>query len=68
MSSSTGNNRRQSPIPRAVLAGLIAGLAAGLVSYYAINSVLGLVIGFIAGAIVGSRTVLLMDKAREQDQ
>src|SRR5438270_9489973 len=68
MSSSTGDNRRPSPIPRAVLAGLIAGLAAGLVSYYAINSVLGLIIGFIAGAIVGSRTVLLMHKAREQDQ
>src|SRR5256885_11610965 len=46
MSSSTGDNRRPSPIPRAVLAGLIAGLAAGLVSYYAINSVLGLIIGF----------------------
>jgi len=29
---------------------------------------LGLIIGFIAGAIVGSRTVLLMHKAREQDQ
>jgi len=27
-----------------------------------------LIIGFIAGAIVGSRTVLLMHKAREQDQ
>src|SRR5436853_7782443 len=68
LSSSTGDNRRPSPIPRSVLAGLIAGLAAGLVSYYAINSVLGLIIGFIAGAIVGSRTVLLMHKAREQDQ
>ena len=68
LSSSTGDNRRPSPTPRAILAGLIAGLAAGLVSYYAINSVLGLIIGFIAGAIVGSRTVLLMHKAREQDQ
>ena len=68
MSSSTGDNRRSSPIPRAILAGLIAGIAAGLVSYYAINSILGLIIGFIAGAIVSSRTVLLMHKAREQDQ
>jgi len=68
MSSSTSHNRRSSPIPRAILAGLIAGIAAGLVSYYAINSILGLIIGFIAGAIVSSRTVLLMHKAREQDQ
>src|SRR5438094_1275968 len=68
MSGSTGEGRRPSPVPRAVLAGLIAGMAAGLVSYYVINSVLGLIIGFIAGAIVGSRTVLLMHKAREQDQ
>jgi len=68
MSGPTSDNRRPSPIPRAVLAGLIAGLAAGLISYYVINSVLGLIIGFIAGAIVGSRTVLLMHKAREQDQ
>jgi len=43
-------------------------MAAGLVSYYVINSVLGLIIGFIAGAIVGSRTVLLMNRAREQDK
>ena len=68
MSGSTGENRRPSPIPRAFLAGLIAGIAAGLISYYAINSILGLIIGFIVGAIVGSRTVLLMQKAREQDQ
>ncbi len=68
MSGSTGEGRRPSPVPRAVLAGLIAGIAAGLVSYYVINSVLGLIIGFIAGAIVGSRTVLLMNRAREQDK
>ncbi len=68
MSGSTGEGRRSSPVPRAVLAGLIAGIAAGLVSYYIINSVLGLIIGFIAGAIVGSRTVLLMNRAREQDE
>jgi hypothetical protein len=43
-------------------------MAAAVISYYVINSVLGLIIGFIAGAIVGSRTVLLMHKAREQDQ
>src|SRR5207245_5415341 len=46
MSGSTGEGRRPSPVPRAVLAGLIAGTAAGLVSYYVINSVLGLIIGF----------------------
>ncbi len=68
MGGSTDNNRRPSPIPRAALAGLIAGLVAGLISYYIINSVLGLIVGFIAGAIVGSRTVLMMYKAREEDQ
>lgn len=42
-------------------------MVAGLVSYYVVG-LLGLIIGFIAGAIVGSRTVLMMHKAREQDQ
>src|SRR5260370_4151915 len=68
MSGSTGDTRRPSPIPRAILAGILAGIAAAVISYYLINSILGLIIGFIAGAIVGSRTVLLMHKAREQDQ
>src|SRR5713101_6798429 len=68
MTSSTNNSRRPSPIPRAILAGLLAGIAAAAISYYIINSILGLIIGFIAGAIVGSRTVLLMHRAREQDQ
>ena len=67
MTGSTANNRRPSPIPRAVLAGLIAGIAAGLVSYYVVG-LPGLIIGFIAGEIVGSRTVLMMHKAREPDQ
>lgn len=67
MTRSKANNRRPSPIPRAVLAGLIAGIAAGLVSYYVVG-LPGLIIGFIAGAIVGSRTVLMMYKAREPDQ
>src|SRR5438105_15323869 len=56
MSSSTCDNRRPSPIPRAVLADLIAGLAAGPVSYYAISSVFGAIIGFIPGAIEGAMT------------
>jgi uncharacterized membrane protein (UPF0136 family) len=68
MSGSKGESRKPSPIPRAALAGLIAGIAAGLISYIAINSIVGLIIGFIAGAIVGSRTVLMMARAREQDQ
>jgi predicted lipid-binding transport protein (Tim44 family) len=67
MTDKTTGNRKPSPFPRAVLAGLIAGIAAGLISY-AVVGLLGLIIGFIAGAIVGSRTVLLMHKAREQDQ
>src|SRR5256712_12119641 len=67
MTCSTGDTGRPSPIPRAILAGILAGIAAAVISYYVINSVLGLIIGFIAGAIVGSRTVLLMHKAREQD-
>jgi hypothetical protein len=67
MTGPTAGKRRPSPTPRAVLAGLIAGIAAGLVSYY-ILGLPGLIIGFIAGAIVGSRTVLLMDKEREQNQ
>src|SRR2546426_1247333 len=67
MTGSKDDSRRPSPIPRAVLAGLIAGIAAGIVSFYVVGPV-GLIIGFIAGAIVGSRTVLLTNKAREQDQ
>ncbi len=67
MTGSIANNHGPSPIPRAVFAGLIAGIAAGLVSYYAVG-LPGLIIGFIAGAIVGSRTVLMMDKARKEDQ
>src|SRR6266516_2084965 len=66
MSGSTGEGRRPSSVPRAVLSGLIAGIAAGLVSYYVINSVLGLIIGFNCGAIVCSPTVLLTNRAREQ--
>src|SRR6267143_4213661 len=63
----TAGSKTPSPIPRAILAGLIAGIAAGYVSSIFAGTV-GFVIGFIAGAIVGSRTVLLMHKAREQDQ
>jgi len=68
MTGSTSDTRQPSPIPRAILAGILAGIAAAVISYYIISSVVGLIIGFIAGAIVGSRTVLLMHKAREQDQ
>src|SRR2546428_11935712 len=68
MSGSTGEGRRASPVPRAVLAGLIAGIAAGIGSYYIINSELGLIIGVIAGTKVGSRTVLLIKRAKEQDE
>ncbi|OLB69938.1 hypothetical protein AUI06_07795 [archaeon 13_2_20CM_2_52_21] len=67
MTGAKRDNRRSSLIPRAVLAGLVAGIAAGVVSFYIVGLV-GLIIGFIAGAIVGSRTVLLMHKAREQSQ
>src|SRR2546425_13200882 len=56
MSSSTGEGRRSSPVPRAGLAGLIAGIGAGLGSYYIRNSVLGLIKRFIAGRIRGSLT------------
>src|SRR2546428_12443342 len=58
MSGSTGEGRRASPVPRAVLAGLVAGNAAGLVRYYILNSGLGLVIGVIAGTKSGSPTRL----------
>jgi hypothetical protein len=46
---------------------LIAGVAAGYVSSIFAGT-LGFLIGFIAGAIVGSRTVLMMNKAREEDK
>src|SRR5713101_89755 len=67
MTKPTTDSRTPSPLPRAVLAGLIAGIVAGYVSSI-FAGILGFVIGFIAGAIAGSRTVLLMNKAREQDQ
>src|SRR5260370_31802222 len=67
MTGQTAGGKTLSPIPRAILAGLIAGIMAGYVSSIFAGT-LGFVIGFIAGAIVGSRTVLLMHKAREQDQ
>jgi len=50
---------------RAILAGLVAGIVAGLVSYMIVGLV-GLVIGFIGGLIVGSRTVLMVEKSKEQ--
>src|SRR2546430_16140857 len=55
MSGSTGEGRRPSPGPRAVLAGVIAGIGAGLVSYYIINSGFGVINRVIAGTIVGVR-------------
>ena len=58
---------RPSPRPRAILAGLIAGVAAGVISYELVG-IAGLVIGFVGGMIVGSRTVLMMEKAKETGQ
>ena len=65
MTKSPPEKTRPSPKPRAILAGLIAGITAGLASY-AIVGVAGLVIGFIGGAIVGSRTVLMVEKSKDQ--
>src|SRR2546422_2302219 len=48
VSGPTSDNRRPSPIPRAVLAGLIAGLVAGLLHYHVIKNVFGGKIGVIA--------------------
>jgi ribosomal protein L40E len=65
MTKTKTDDKKLSPIPRAILAGLIAGIAAGYIAYLFVG-VLGFVIGFVVGAIVGSRTVLMMHKAREQ--
>ncbi|HEX9197707.1 MAG TPA: hypothetical protein VF906_07935 [Candidatus Bathyarchaeia archaeon] len=67
MSDSSSEIWKHSPMPRAIFAGLVAGIAAGYISWL-FAGVLGFVIGFIAGAIVGSRTVLLMHKAREETE
>ena len=60
----TSTGSRPSPKPRAILAGLIAGVVAGVISYELVG-IAGLVIGFVGGMIVGSRTVLMMEKAKE---
>jgi predicted lipid-binding transport protein (Tim44 family) len=67
MSGANSENRKPSPGPRAILAGLIAGIVAGSISYVFLD-IVGLVIAFIIGAIVGSRTVLLMAKLKEKAQ
>ena len=67
MSNSKDMKPKPSPSLRAIFAGLIAGVAAGAVAY-TLTGLVGLVIGFIAGLVVGSRTVLLMDKAKEEPQ
>ncbi len=67
MNSSKGEIRKPSPIPRAVLFGLIAGIAAGYVSYL-FAGVLGFVVGFVVGALVASRTILLTARAKEEKQ
>jgi uncharacterized membrane protein len=67
LTNSPPQKTRPSPKPRAILAGLIAGIVAGIASY-AIVGVVGLVIGFIGGTIVGSRTVLMVEKSKDQPQ
>jgi multisubunit Na+/H+ antiporter MnhB subunit len=65
MTQAKNDRPKISPVPRAILAGLIAGIAAGYIAYLFVG-LLGLIIGFIAGLVVGSRTVLLMAKSREE--
>ena len=67
MSQPKNEPRKFNPIPRAIFAGLVAGLVAGYVSYL-FAGVPGFVIGFIVGVLIGSRTVIMVNKAREQEQ
>ena len=66
MSNQT-ETRKTNPTPTAIFAGLIAGLAAGFISYL-FGNITGFIIGFVAGALIGYRTVLAVNKAREQQQ
>lgn len=67
MTDSPAERSKPDPKARAVLAGFIAGVVAGIVSYEIVG-IVGLVIGFIGGMIVGSRTVLMVEKSKEQAQ
>lgn len=67
MSDSKPDTRKINPVPTAILAGLIAGLAAGYISYVFVG-LPGFVIGFIVGALIGFRTVLTINKAKQQEQ
>ncbi|HET7404797.1 MAG TPA: hypothetical protein VFJ63_01630 [Candidatus Bathyarchaeia archaeon] len=67
MTDSRPNQSKPNPRPRAVLVGFIAGIVAGIASYEIVG-IVGLVIGFIGGMIVGSRTVLMVEKSKEQTQ
>ena len=66
MTDSRTEHSKPNPTARAVLVGFIAGILAGIVSYEIVGSIVGLVIGFIGGMIVGSRTVLMVEKSKEQ--
>src|SRR5260370_40393031 len=68
MTGSTGDTGRPSPIPRAVLAGVLAGIAAADIRYSGIKRILGMIIGFIPGATVGSPTLFLFHTGRAHDQ
>ena len=67
MTDYRGASPKPNPTARAVLVGAIAGIVAGIVSYEIVG-IVGLVIGFIGGMIVGSRTVLTVEKSKEQAQ
>lgn len=67
MTNSRAEQSKPNPTPRALLVGFIAGILAGIVSYEIVG-IVGLVIGFIGGMIVGSRTVLMVEKSKEQVQ
>ena len=67
MTNSRPEQSKPNPTARAVIAGFVAGIVAGIVSYEIVG-IVGLVIGFIGGMIVGSRTVLMVEKSKEQAQ
>ena len=67
MTDSKAEQSKPNSTARAVLVGSIAGIVAGIVSYEVVG-IVGLVIGFIGGMIVGSRTVLMVEKSKEQAQ
>ena len=68
MKESKSENRKPKPMARAIFTGVLAGILAGLVAYALGTGTLGFVVGFVVGVVAGSRTVLLMDRAREQQQ